>query len=386
MQARIKVQKIIVIGKRGEYFDAELSKEEKDNPLPRMIEHILFLASYATFQHNKALKKNRKSDTPDEDELVTLLVLNEYSLYTCDKPLSIEQYKKLIASINTIAKRLPPNVHLVIATLPVLWEDQLLHNVCLHVEAPRKENGQPIIRHVDKKVPFIDKKNHKKDLTYKNEKDVDYPFYKEKYGDRYKTFFSPHHLLAKTAITEKNQYRGAIKVKTKSGQSFMLTIEICYEHSKMIGAKDTKQLISELTSRGKAVPGSACHVVTSCIVFLNNEHLIGTPVHADHISLKPDYIEELTIPKPEFGSSLTLYTYKPEVIAPLHFCNPPLAMDKYLSIVYPINVAIDTMDILLNRKYLYESETSPLQDMIDAIEKNRDISENTDAPSFSISK
>lgn len=123
----VSIQNIVAINStRGEFFGLP----EVPDVLTRMEKHIRFLATYTRTQHEARMN--------EDSELVTRLVLNEFSLYTKNRPLTLEEYKQLIHIVNKIALTLPPNIHLVLATFPVIWPDGRLHNVGLHVQSPRK--------------------------------------------------------------------------------------------------------------------------------------------------------------------------------------------------------------------------------------------------------
>ena len=126
---QIKIQNIIALhegyGEHGWLFTPY-----KDT-VTRLLEYVQSLVHITEQKHKTKLQEET------EDELVTRLVLNEFSLYP-KEPLTVKEYKRFISGLNKMAAKLPPNIHLVIATFPVIWTDGKHHNVGLHIQSPRK--------------------------------------------------------------------------------------------------------------------------------------------------------------------------------------------------------------------------------------------------------
>ncbi|WP_019216589.1 hypothetical protein [Legionella tunisiensis] len=157
MGKSIQIQEIIAINNNGEILQSA-AKEKRgaawhiqeassstDDRIARMAAHIENLAAAANTAHSKL------NDTT-EDSLVTRLSLNEFSLYTKDSPLSLDEYKLLIKRVDGIASQLPPNIHLLLATIPVYWPDNSVHNCALYVQSARSATEKPIINHFAKNI------------------------------------------------------------------------------------------------------------------------------------------------------------------------------------------------------------------------------------------
>ena len=155
--SKLKIRDLIAIGKAGEYIEKEEKDlvdtvpPPKDNPVPRLIAHIQQLIQETELAHKS--KMERRKAKGKAGLLVTRLVLSEFSFYLKDYPLSLDQYKEIIAAIAFFAKKLPPNILLTLSSFPVLWPNEVLHNAAIHVQSPLKEGGTPILHHFDKRKP-----------------------------------------------------------------------------------------------------------------------------------------------------------------------------------------------------------------------------------------
>ncbi|STX44863.1 Uncharacterised protein [Legionella donaldsonii] len=154
MGKRIQIQELIAISKSGEVLQSHVKEwrgqtwhvsrgKTEGNRVERMAVHITNLANEASIAH-----ATRGSDP--ESVLVTRLILNEFSLYTKDSPLSLSEYKLFIKKIYAVTSTLPPDIHLLLATVPVLWSDHSVHNCALYIQSPLAIGGQPTIHHFAK--------------------------------------------------------------------------------------------------------------------------------------------------------------------------------------------------------------------------------------------
>jgi hypothetical protein len=301
---KVRIQNLIAIGHDGEFSEARTRKD----PIKRLKKHLLFLAKYAEKQHLKALESNN-----DAFELITRLTLNEFSLYTNGKPLDINQYKEIIATIADIAKELAPNIHLITASFPVLWPDGLLHNVALHVQSPKAKGQEPLLHHIDKKTPS------KIDLKYASKGRSKHALFSLREQTAYpEAQYSPDTVLKNTAISvnDVNQKGGAIKIISAAGNSFLVAIDICAEHGYAVGITDTKRLMQQLKEAGETVPEKGTHVVSAKSVYLKKNYLIGSVTVADPLFLKAASKLEI-YEKPKFGDAMAIHTYSPTLVKPL---------------------------------------------------------------------
>ena len=100
----IQIQEIIAINNNGEILQSKAKElrgtawyikdtnSSTDDRVTRMAAHIENLAAQANTAH-------RKLEITTADVLVTRLSLNEFSLYTKETPLSLDEYKLLIRAM-----------------------------------------------------------------------------------------------------------------------------------------------------------------------------------------------------------------------------------------------------------------------------------------------
>lgn len=360
----IFIQDIVALGNEGEFSQIH-DKSYSSEVVFRLLNHIKFLADYV----------EKEPTPPTAGEVIKRLTLNEFSLYTKGKPLTLDQYKTFIAGVNDIAKSHSPNIHLVIATLPVLWLDNTVHNAALYVQSPKKVGSAPTLHHFDKKIPSpIDKK-------YVNKFNKSLLLYREALvtRDYYDTPLSPNKILKDTPVklNDPNQYCGAIKIETQSGESFISTVEICIEHSDRLGIEDVNKLIEQLKNHSLSIPEKATHVVTSNSVKIKEDHLSASQIiHADPnykianvktVSTKND--------KPIFGASLELVSYAPRPVSTLQTQNltkkKAATKDGLLQEIFKLRTLTITPAMLnnslFNRKNVTPSLAATLKPIIDSI-------------------
>lgn len=351
------IQDIIVIGNKGEYIEQKCMeiKLNDEDPIPRLIKQIEFIAELAKQIHLNAGRDKQIN-------VITRIVSNEFSYYTKYKPLNTDQYNKLIEAVYHIAKKLPPNIHLVIATLPVLWTNEVLHNVGLYVQSPRKKDCKPHLHHFDKKRP------HFKDPRYFKSQNETYPLYREAHGveeDYYNTNFSPDLVLSNAFIATKdiNQYYGAIRFKIAKKYA-VATNEVCYEHLLAFGISDTKGLFQRLRDAGKVIPTSGIHTLASNTVTVHKNNMISdTFTHADPESTFSHVkeIKKITINNPAFGNTLTLSLREPQLLEPLKTEN----LDRPYKSREPMNLItlLSVFSFLkMNRTQFNKGNSSPTEE------------------------
>lgn len=302
------IQNIVAIGDCGEYTEKKPGEpflNPKDNPVPRIIDHLHLLAEKTQKIHEEKLKNMDETHT-----LITRLILNEFSLYTKDQPLSIVQYIEVINAIASLAKILPPNIHMVIATLPVLWPDKVLHNVGLHVQSPQKEGANPVLHPLNKRLPS------KKELNYLDENQHYYPLYNASDND------DSNMVLSNTpvAIKDIKQYGNTIKVEIPTGENFLVTTEFCLDHKKRKGIADTKAVMKQLRRADQSCPELGSHVISSYSIQVEKTNLIASVIQADP-SYLPDTAETEDIPSPCFGKKWTLFTCPVQLVQRIEMDN-----------------------------------------------------------------
>ncbi len=86
----------------------------------------------ATRDFINSITQLAKEQTPQLGE-ITRIITDEFSFYPKDRPFTLAEYKELIRTISSQAQHLPPDIHLVLATFPVLWPDGVVDNCGLFI-------------------------------------------------------------------------------------------------------------------------------------------------------------------------------------------------------------------------------------------------------------
>lgn len=109
------------------------------NTLSRMVDYIHMLADLAQKEHASAhIDPSTKRTKLGDENKITRLILNEFCLFTKDKPLSLDEYKKLLQAIENIASKCHINVHMVLASVGVRFPNNEVYNMSIHVQGGEK--------------------------------------------------------------------------------------------------------------------------------------------------------------------------------------------------------------------------------------------------------
>ncbi|STX39029.1 hypothetical protein [Legionella feeleii] len=306
------IKNIVVIGdmggKNGEYHsslgpmlgqrpiifnDGTVDNQRVD----RMVEQIKTLAECA--------KNNSKSTR------LTRLTTDEFSFYTKNTPLSIEEYKELIDRTFDVLKDLPPNIVLILSSIPVLWPDGTLRNAILHAQSPNTQDSEPIIHHFSKESCSGIDPWYSKDNTPEN----CYEFR----GDDYSSDeYSPDVVLKDTKVkcNDPNQNRSAIIVQGLDLPPIVDAIDVCLDHQNGVAMKNAEQLLRKLSSP----PIYISHIVTSNFIGIRGEHLTSSVVHTDHKQKQVEGSHEKRTEKlsTTFGTESTAFIYQSKKAEPVH--------------------------------------------------------------------
>lgn len=154
INAPVTITDIIVSQKKGmgEFNTPTSPYDGKVSNVQRISDHIAFLADIANKQHE--LDNFQRNDTSGKLELknvnnVTRLSLNEFSLYTANKPLTMDEFKELNEKIVELASNLQDNLHLALGSIPVLGPDNQVFNMVIYAQCG--ENAE--IKSFAKSVP-----------------------------------------------------------------------------------------------------------------------------------------------------------------------------------------------------------------------------------------
>lgn len=255
------------------------------------------------------LAKNAKTKE-DPQQLLTRVVTDEFSFYTKNTPLTIDEYKNLINKVSESLKNLPPNIVLIISSMPVLWPDGTLRNAVLHIQSPNDQQSAPLIHHFSKEV------RSSVDPDYSEDGSMDHCYIF--CPDDYVSQFSPNIVLQETKAqcNDPNQYKSAIVVQGCGLPAIMETVDVCVDHPHGIAMYHGKRLL--MTNP----VFFANHILTSNTFATIEDRLISSAVHADrthnktiHMAsnktdLREDTSEALRVSiNSAFGANSVAYVY-----------------------------------------------------------------------------
>lgn len=304
------VKNILVIGdnkgENGEYqsdFNAQILSGNgrtryiimndgiSDNTrVDRIVEQIKILGEYA------------KSNSKSKPGQITRVVTDEFSFYTKNTPLTIEEYKSIINKASEALKTLPPNLVLVVSSMPVLWPDGCLRNAVLHIQSPKDDTSEPIIHHFSKESCSPIDPVYSRDNTPSN-------YYDFRADDYESPNNSPDVVLknTKAQCKDKNQYKSAILVQGMGVPPMIDAIDVCLDHCIGVGMRNAGQLLRKLSEP----PLYISHIITSNSIDKKINYLTSPVVHADW---KKTNVEDVFEKKNEpiyaaFGEKSSAFVY-----------------------------------------------------------------------------
>lgn len=234
-----------------------------------IINHISNLLDYAQNVHKDCLIRQ-------SGHQVTRLVMDEFSLYTKDYPLSMAEYRYIIQSIKQKLNVMAPNIHMLVATLPVDWTDYTndpnnkeVHNCALYLQSSTTKNPRGKINHFAKKNA--------------SSSDYQYHSFSLKPDNYFHPTKSPAVMLKDSGveINDINQFKSALKYETEFGAIGVICTGICLDHKNNVEEQDLNELLSRLANNKQAIPLHAEHLVSSASIHINDNHLSASVVHSD---------------------------------------------------------------------------------------------------------
>ena len=210
---------------------------------------------------------------PDTSQ-ITRLTTDEFSFYPQGSPFTLDEYKSIIKNTAAIAKTLAPDIHIVLATFPVIWPDGGVHNCGLYVQSANASDQPPIIHHFSKQL------RSDSDFVYQKDSDSNYPLTSDR---NCRADQLPNVVLKDTDIStnDVNQCGAALKITTSNKGEFISTIGICLDHAQGIEKHDVRGLIEQLQKNNLPVPAQCSHVITSYTIPATKDNVVSTVSHAD---------------------------------------------------------------------------------------------------------
>ncbi len=237
--------------KRAHSFgEARLEELKEGDRLVRMVEHIRQIAKIASDAHEKRYLSEEKIRDESKNK-ITRILLNEFSLFTKETPLTETEMHRLISEIESIATTLHENVHLVLGTISVGTSKNDLYNQAIYVQ------GGTIPQ-----ITVIAKSNPKdSDQSYKG---FNSPTSQPVTNKPHKTVT---HFISPAAVEESSvHYNPIIKCKTEGGAAFNVAISICYDYVKKVAKKSLLQefnFITEGRDQAGYIPIQRDHLIIS---------------------------------------------------------------------------------------------------------------------------
>ncbi len=134
-----------------------VSEEPTKYVLERMTQHIKNMAEIATKHHiadNCMMVGDKVVMRPEAENNITRLSFSEFSFYPSTEkgPLTKLEFNELMNKLLDYAKILPPNLHLVLSSFPVVDAEGNVHNVASYIQC-HGGSAEPTITNFAKAVP-----------------------------------------------------------------------------------------------------------------------------------------------------------------------------------------------------------------------------------------
>jgi hypothetical protein len=246
-----------------------------------------------------------------EENKLTRIVTDEFSFYPRDRPLTLEEYKIIIDGVSNELGNLPPNVTIVLSSMPVMWTDGKLRNAVLHVQSPNSRGEDPIIHH------FSKESSSTSDPYYAKAENTNecYEFSADHYTD---PVHSPNVVLKDTPIkcNDPHQFKSAILVEGIGIPPIVEAIDVCLDHLNGVGKRNAYQLIGGGTPPPLVLHIS--HIITSNHISASPDELVASEVHADWKKVKKVQNKEMRGMCSYFGSATAAYFYEDRKAEILH--------------------------------------------------------------------
>ncbi|CDZ77356.1 hypothetical protein BN59_01639 [Legionella massiliensis] len=333
-----------------------------------MLGYITNLMQNAAIAHSANLQEN--AALHDGSELITRVSLDEFSFYPKDRPLTIDEYRYIIGEVYKLAKTLPPNVHIQLATFPVYWPNGVVQNCNLYVQSPKRIGQEPLIHHMSKEnashIDFqygylnqgvarsIPLTGDRPDLDKRCEPGQD---------------CDPNLVLRGTgvAVYDVNQYKNALRITSANGQKALQVVDICLDHAYGVGKQHLSALMTQLGLRREHVPVLASHIISSKTIDEEEANAAATVVHADVRNgkvgkHKPVFAKQaVNFNVGGFGANAQYSVYQPKVVGFLSGKDFDKAIN-YNFLGHPVNV-----------NAIYGNGTTMLHDIVNDITTETDL-------------
>lgn len=252
----------------GEYHYKNNPYKEARPRIIRMLDLIELIISIGQDQHHQThftRVKNQYVMKPAYQHHITRLISHEFFFYTDETPLSQTEWHTLLCGIDKIVKGKSENLHVILASFPVVYEEQHVANHAIYIQC----GPHPKINVTTKAIKAKHDLVYKKNIYLNYEKLTYFHLFLESDTNPtpVATILPPH--AQKPALN----YGGIIPCITAGGAGFTAALDICVDHSYAI-AKNTFARDLMLCST-LFFPNQISYVLTSNWVELQSKHTLG---------------------------------------------------------------------------------------------------------------
>lgn len=261
----------LIIKIQDGYGEADWQPFSFNNKQPietRLRAHIFSLLTFAQEDHRanycEKISDESYAIKSGKENHITRLTTHEFSLYT-KTPLSLDAYRELLADIENKAKKLEPNIHILLSSFAVILDEQskTIMNVSIYI----KSGKTPVIHSFSKNT------STKYDIDY--EKTYNLFSQDNQITAEFIAFHSSNHsfLVNTSSVFEITTYGGA-----KCLQAF----DICNDH---VYGHAMQQLERQLLNKHaifSSIPTQIEHCISSFSISIQKNKLIADKeLHVD---------------------------------------------------------------------------------------------------------
>lgn len=219
-------------------FENYPKNETVADTLTRLVDHVGFLANFASIYHDKSVA-NKK----DRLNTITRILTYEFSLYT-HVPLSLDSFSLFIKSIRKMLSNKNENIHLLLATLPVVNSDNKLMDMAVYIQC----GAEPRMNVFCKTFPSP------VDLKFKN-------FEMFRFANKDEI---SHRAYIVSEHGENISNDTLFVVKTAGGAEYLQAVDICSDHTTLHAKALALQLLTlNFCDDTTIIPSQVDHIITS---------------------------------------------------------------------------------------------------------------------------
>ncbi len=262
------------ISRSGSFGESRthFNPHQKLSSRKRLLKHAESLIHFANTYHKNYYCDSNKNGiyTTKKDCLnkITRILLPEFSLYT-QKPLSMDHFISFRKSIEKIAAKQQPNVHILLSSMAVTSEDNTILNMSLYIQCGQEPKIEAFCKSID------------------SNSDIQYPRSTLFSKQDHRTYYKNGELNRCKYIASQSgniiSGNNVFIVKTEGGAEFVQAIDVCLEHLYEIAKNKLKDIIG--FDDPLIIPDQADHILTSNTIKLIESSGITSPiVHVDPVN------------------------------------------------------------------------------------------------------